>query len=296
MNEPQQTQALAAPERHSTNVARAMKLNSGLIVQPQNMGELMEYAKMVSSSGMVPKDYAGNPGAVIVAWQLGAELGLSPMAALQNISVVNGRPSVWGDAGLAIVRTHSEFEDISESVSDDGKATCTIKRRGRSPVTQTFSVEDAKRAGLWGKAGPWTNYTRRMLQMRARWFAMRDAFPDALRGISSAEEGSDIATSESPSIQRVSVAVVPASEVKQLETQYDDASADVVRVFEAIGVSREMLARHLGREPVSLAENEIERLRGVYAEVRQHPKRKAELFGAPSSAANDINAKFGGAA
>ena len=47
-------------------------------------------------------------------------------------------------------------------------AVCIAKRHGSTPVTARFSVMDAKRAGLWTKAGPWQTYPRRMLQMRAR--------------------------------------------------------------------------------------------------------------------------------
>lgn len=165
-------------------------LGPNLTVQPRNFGELFEYARWVAYSGMVPKQYQENPGAVIVAMQMGAELGLSPLAALQNIAVINGRPSVWGDAGLAIVKTHPEFDGMVEQQSAH-QATCTIKRRGQPDVTITFTLEDAKAANLLSKDGPWKQYPKRMMQMRARWFAMRDQFPDALRGISSAEEGDD---------------------------------------------------------------------------------------------------------
>lgn len=70
-------------------------------------------------------------------------------------------------------------------------AVCIAKRHGSSPVTARFSVMDAKRAGLWTKAGPWQTYPRRMLQMRARSFALRDAFPDVLKGLISVEEALD---------------------------------------------------------------------------------------------------------
>jgi hypothetical protein len=70
-------------------------------------------------------------------------------------------------------------------------AVCIAKRHGSTPVTARFSVMDAKRAGLWTKAGPWQTYPRRMLQMRARSFALRDAFPDVLKGLISVEEALD---------------------------------------------------------------------------------------------------------
>ena len=76
-------------------------------------------------------------------------------------------------------------------------ATCEAKRRGDAePVVSRFSMADAKRAGLAGKTGPWTQYPKRMLQMRARGFALRDAFPDLLRGFVTAEEAQDYPTPE----------------------------------------------------------------------------------------------------
>ncbi len=57
-----------------------------------------------------------------------------------------------------------------------------------------ISKEDAKKAGLWGKAGPWSQYPKRMLQMRARSFALRDKFADALSGLIMAEEAQDYTT------------------------------------------------------------------------------------------------------
>ncbi len=160
---------------------------------PKDLDEAMRFADMLAGSSIVPKDYIGKPGNCLVAIQWGMELGLQPMQAMQSIAVINGRPSLWGDAMLALVKAHPAFEWIKEECDGD-VATCTIKRRGEPEVVQSFSLEEAKRAGLTGKAGPWTQYPKRMLQMRARGFALRDAFPDALRGVVSAEEARDTPT------------------------------------------------------------------------------------------------------
>lgn len=157
---------------------------------PKDLDEAMRFADMLASASIVPKDYIGKPGNVLVAIQWGMELGLQPMQAMQSIAVINGRPSLWGDAMLALVKAHPAFEWIKEDC-DGNIATCTVKRRGEPEVTQSFSLEEAKKAGLTGKQGPWTQYPKRMLQMRARGFALRDAFPDALRGVISAEEARD---------------------------------------------------------------------------------------------------------
>jgi hypothetical protein len=123
------------------------------------------------------------------------------MQSLQSISVINGRPSLWGDAALALCQAHQDFEDIIETGDDQKSARCIVKRRGRTPVDRSFTVADAARAGLLNK-GPWTQYRNRMLQMRARGFALRDSFADVLKGISIAEEAMDIPSDTSPAKQQ----------------------------------------------------------------------------------------------
>jgi hypothetical protein len=169
---------------------------------PQNFQEAVHFAKMLAQSAMVPKDYVGKPENVMVALQWGAEVGLGPLQALNGISIINGRPALWGDAALALVRGHAACEWIKEGVEGEGDARhgfCEVKRKG-SPQAErrTFSMADAKRAGLAGKSGPWQQYPDRMLQLRARGFAIRDVFPDALRGVITAEEAQDIEAAPMP--------------------------------------------------------------------------------------------------
>jgi hypothetical protein len=130
---------------------------------------------------------------------MGNELGLGKMQSLRTLGCINGMPFAWGDGLLALVKRHKDFEDMrewTEGSLQEGNLTafCTIKRRGQEPTTQKFSIEDAKRAGLWLKKGTWTHYPARMLQHRARGFASRDAFPDALFGLMSEEEVKSIHT------------------------------------------------------------------------------------------------------
>lgn len=151
----------------------------------------MKLAEMFSKSAMVPKAYQGNAANCLVAMAYGDSLGMAPLQAMQSVAVVNGVPALYGDGMLALVQASPVFESIEESI-EDGAAVCTVKRRGMKPVQRVFTIDDAKRAGLWGKAGPWQQYPSRMLQMRARSWALRDAFADVLRGIQSVEEVRDI--------------------------------------------------------------------------------------------------------
>ena len=162
---------------------------------PQTMTEAIDFSNMLSKSTMVPKAYQNKPEDVLVAVQWGYELGLAPLQALQNIATINGKPSVYGDAAMALVQNSPVCEDVKEYFEGEGTsnpiAVCVAKRKNRTEVISKYSVEDAMRAGLWNKQGPWTQYPKRMLQMRARGFALRDAFPDVLKGLITVEEAQD---------------------------------------------------------------------------------------------------------
>ena len=180
----------------STEISTNTTPARGLVLQ--TMADAMSYAKMVANSDFAPKDFRGKPESCLLAIDLGSSIGLSRIQSLQSIAVINGRPTIWGDAALALVQSSPVCEFISEAVDGDGEqmvATCTAKRRGYpQPTVVKFTVADAKKAGLWGKTGPWTQYPKRMLQMRARGFALRDAFPDVLKGLVTAEEAQDYPT------------------------------------------------------------------------------------------------------
>jgi hypothetical protein len=157
--------------------------------------DAFRFAKMVAGSEFAPKDFKNKPESCMLAIQHGSEVGLSPMQSLQSIAVINGRPTIWGDAALALVQSSPVCEYVKEYFEGEGKtftAVCEAKRRGYpSPTVSRFSVTDAEKAGLLGKSGPWSQYRDRMLQLRARGFALRNAFADALRGLITAEEAQD---------------------------------------------------------------------------------------------------------
>ncbi len=166
------------------------------VLAPTSFGELVQFSELAAKSQLVPKEYRNQPADIMLAVQLGSEVGLRPMQALQNIAVINGRPCVWGDALPGLCKASPVYEDIIETWEnpddpDRLTAVCTAKRHGSTPVTARFSTMDAKRAGLWTKPGPWQTYPRRMLQMRARSFALRDAFPNVLKGLIAVEEALD---------------------------------------------------------------------------------------------------------
>ena len=167
-------------------------------MRPRNLAEAMRFCQLLANSETVcPAALRGDAAGLLVVIEFGERLGFTVMQALQSICVINGKPGMYGDALLATVRASSRFGDIREEFTGsikEGTAayTCTVWRRGsQNPTSHTFSQDDAKRANLWTKKGPWQEYPTRMLQMRARGWTLRDGFADVLQGIQPAEELDD---------------------------------------------------------------------------------------------------------
>jgi len=163
--------------------------------------DLIRVSEMLYRGGCCPPG-VDNPAKVATLILAGQEVGLGITQSLASVKLSNGRPSLYGDAPLALVRRSGLLESIAEEVAgtgDDRSGVCRVKRRGEPERVFRFAYGEAVRAGLIerskdkGKgAGPWITYPDRMLQARARGFALRDVFPDVLMGMLTEEEAADL--------------------------------------------------------------------------------------------------------
>lgn len=172
-------------------------------IEIKDVDQLYMIAGMVFRGGWAPKGLS-SAEACFLAMSKGRELGLSLFESLASIAPINGRPSIWGDAMLGLCMKSGLLEDYQVEWSgkryeDNFGCTVRVKRKGlASPFEVTWDVATAKQAKLWKKAGPWTEYPDRMIEMRARGFVLRNAFPDILRGLVSVEEAMDTPTDDGP--------------------------------------------------------------------------------------------------
>jgi len=170
---------------------------------PQTFEEAKKYCNYLASSALVPKAYQGKPQDVFVALSWGQEVGLSAMNSLRNIAVINGRASMWGDAPIAIVRSHPKCDFILEDneafayardnidgwehledVDPDSTSICVGKRVGEQAQAREFSVEDVKRAKL---GNVHNQYPKDMRKYKARSRLIDSVFPDLVMGLGQAE-------------------------------------------------------------------------------------------------------------
>lgn len=192
----------------------------GFLPAFKNFDEVWRWCDMVSRSNFAPKAFKGQPADILIAVQFGSEIGLKWLQSLQSIAVVNGVPSIYGDAALALVRSSGLLEEFDEWLEVDGVRTigsvdvieadksgktvvqfCRSKRKGMTARTTFFGAADAKQMKLWlkktkGQYGdidsPWVTVPQRMLMFRARSWNLRDNFGDVLKGLAFYEEAMDL--------------------------------------------------------------------------------------------------------
>lgn len=180
-----------------TNEIAAGTAFNPVSLMPQTFSEKYQMAKVLSCSGLIPQGL-NTPEKVCVALEWGHELQLSPMVAVQNIAVINGKPTLSADIMAAVVKRSPEFGGIEWRELTDRAAECVVTRRSAGYTETTvsrFTFDDAVKAGLTGK-DVWKRYPKRMLKHRCLSYALRDAFPDILAGLYNPEEmGGDIDSS-----------------------------------------------------------------------------------------------------
>lgn len=190
----------------STNIVPLRTGGQIAAIVPTNIEEVFRLAKAISVSGLAPAGMK-QPEQITVALLHGLELGLPPMQALQNIAVINGKPTLYGN-GIPALLYARNFK-IKEWI-DGETAFCTVTRPDGTAITRSFSKKDAETAGLWGKSGPWKQFPERMLKMRARGYAARDGAADVLSGMYIAEELDGGSLQSEPVTERNQLPVAPS--------------------------------------------------------------------------------------
>lgn len=289
----------------STEIS-TQRASTGLALQ--SFDDAFRFAKMVAASEFAPKDFKGKPESCLLAIQHGSEVGLSPMQSLQSIAVINGRPTIWGDAALALVQSSPVCEYVREYTEGEGDnltAVCEAKRRGYpAPTVAKFSMADAKRAGLAGKSGPWSQYPARMLALRARGFALRNAFADALRGLITAEEAQDYPATEPAREPVVVRPKFPQTESRPAAVERAHAPATAVNPGQDTAQSPATPANEERMQQSRLAVNraktvaELERFRSITEERLKGgaytPSQADELFNLIDNKVDWLTSEDGG--
>jgi hypothetical protein len=139
-----------------------------------------------------------NPEQAMAIMVKGHELGLGLAASFDFIQVVMGKPTLSPRGALALIQASPLCEKLSivDTKGPDGKpAACTVtmKRRGGLEYSVTWTMDDARAAGVVKADSGWTTYPANMLRWRAIGFCADVVFPDVIGGMKRADElGADL--------------------------------------------------------------------------------------------------------
>lgn len=244
----------------NTQIAKHKKQESPIkYFAPTSMKEAIELSNILSKSSIIPRNYQNKPADCLVAILKGLEIGLKPTQALDSIMVINSKATMYGDGLLALVQSSNVYEYHHESC-DGETATCTVKRKGSPEYTVTFTFEDAKNAGLLIK-DIWKKYKKRMLQMRARAFALRDQFADVLNGMQMYEEVIDYDDNSGRTINVIDDPIMMLTEDQRNEFCTDEEYEELVSFYNEDVIDHKHIKKVLKRIGISSSdsvENDLE--------------------------------------
>lgn len=153
-------------------------------IEPSTLSELRALAKDAADS-----DFFGakTPAQALIIMMAGKDLGLSYTQALRMFYVVKGKPSLSADGMVAVCIAHKDVCEYFRVVEDtDTSSTWEAKRAGNPPMRLTFTMENARTAGI--VSDMYRKYPKRMLSARCKAFLARDTFPDLVAGLYDPDE------------------------------------------------------------------------------------------------------------
>ena len=154
--------------------------------QPQTLEDAWRLAKMIAGSKMAPKHITCPEDAMLIMMH-GAAIGIDPASAIQHIAAINGKPYVEASIKRALVLRSPQCEYMRLLESTGEVATWETQRVGDPPVRMSFSLAEAKGAGLTSKDN-WRAWAPDMLRARASSKLCDAVYPDVTMGVSLRDE------------------------------------------------------------------------------------------------------------
>lgn len=153
-------------------------------------------AKALATSDLVPPQFQGQKGLAntLVALEIAGRMGLSPLAVMQNLHIIHGRPSWSSQFIIALINGCGRFEPLRYELSGNSDdltcyAVATERATGKDLKGPAVTMAMAKREGWATKAGSkWQTMPELMIRYRAAAFWGRLYVPELLVGVTQTQE------------------------------------------------------------------------------------------------------------
>lgn len=167
----------------------------GIFGTSDNFLMATQMAKALASSTVVPKEYQGNFSNGLVAIEIAQRLRTSPLMVMQNLNVIQGRPSWSAQFLIAMVNGSGKYDmelQFDEKTDKTGKpfsCQCWTEKNGRKVTGIVVDVDMAQAEGWVQKNGSkWKTMPQVMLRYRAASFFARMNCPELTLGYYSKDE------------------------------------------------------------------------------------------------------------
>lgn len=177
---------------------RVTDYSLGIFGTSDNFIMAMQMAKALASSTIVPQTFQKNEANCLIAIEQAQRLRVSPMMVMQNLHVIQGRPSWSSKFLIAAINNSGKFDmelQFEETQDKDGKPfSCTAwtTKNGRKVNGMTVDMDMAKEEGWLSRNGSkWKTMPQLMLRYRAASFFSSLNCPELTMGLYTREEMQD---------------------------------------------------------------------------------------------------------
>jgi hypothetical protein len=164
-------------------------------------------AKMLTMSSLVPKEYQNNIPNIMIALEMANRIGASPLMVMQNLNIIQGRPSWSSQFIISALNSCKRFSPLRFKMDGEGdEYGCTAWAKdhtGEILEGPKVTWKMANAEGWATKGGSkWKTMPELMFRYRAAAFFGRLYAPDVLMGMGDVGEAEDIANSEANTIEQ----------------------------------------------------------------------------------------------
>ena len=172
-------------------------LENGIYSSSDTFQLAFQMAKGLSQSTLVPQQFQNNPANCLIALEQSNRLNISPMAVMQNLYIVQGKPSFSSSFVIGLINASGKYdmELQFDEEEKDGKpyaCTCWTEKDGRKVTGIKITMDMAEKEGWSKKNGSkWLTIPQVRLRYRAASFFARMNCPELSIGLYSKEELDD---------------------------------------------------------------------------------------------------------
>lgn len=180
----------------------------------ENFKNAMQMATQLAKSDMIPTIYKNKPENCIIALELSNRLKLSPFLVMQNMYIVQGKPSWSSSFIISCINGSGRFAGPLKFEMDAGRTKCrayaTEKISGEKLVGPLITMEMAQAEGWLGKNNSkWKTMPELMLRYRAAAFFGRLYCPEIINGMLTDDEAQDVRPLEDSDVTDVFAEGIP---------------------------------------------------------------------------------------